>query len=158
MLSSLGRRDKDGAMTRPVGVRKNTLVAGRKAICTLSAHLFTTWTLPRRADTRQWLRVSGQYRKRMKKTHFEQIFDRQKHSKGSATISWGESVCCVQVTPCLRFVCVVPSVVCICCMVLVQVWMPLLHYYFYRCPKRAGWSWGGKEANVTVDQSTLCCG
>lgn len=53
MLSSLGRRDKDGAMTRPVGVRKNTLVAGRKAICTLSAHLFTTWTLPRRADTRQ---------------------------------------------------------------------------------------------------------
>lgn len=53
MLSSLGRRDKDGAMTRTVGVRKNTLVAGRKVERTLSAHLFTTWTLPRRADTRQ---------------------------------------------------------------------------------------------------------
>ena len=69
----------------------------------------------------------------------------------------GESVRSVQVTQCLLFVCVAPSVACICCMVLVQVWMPLLHYYFYRCLKRAGWSWGGKEANVTVDQSTLCC-
>ena len=34
--------------------------------------------------------------------------------------------------------------------------MSLLHY-FYRCLKRASWSWGGEEANVTVDQSTLCC-
>ena len=47
----LAERDKDGAMTLTVGVRKNnTLVAGRTVYHALSSHLFTTWTLLRRAD------------------------------------------------------------------------------------------------------------